>query len=346
MRALLLLALACAPKGDPAPRPADTADSGEPAAVAPAWALLEGAGSVMLAADTDGGAWVFAPVDPDLPEPDFGGAFTAPVRDLALGPGGLYALDGAGALQVWADVEAPETWTGAGFGGPFSALEGRGRRVCAIHEDTQAVWCLGVDPAAPGALTQVDPGPAIGLASAAMGYCVLLIDGSLRCRQDESPDRVEGWEDSPEGAFVRLDLLSDTPFPCACAIDAAGALACWGHRDCAARFEAPAAAIDIPGTTTRILGALDGPCLLTDSGDLGCATYAGETTQDRLDLPASLRGVDRAAVSGAGLCVSWRDDPALSCWDITGEWWDPALAPGAQGEGAAWFGLSGGGADR
>jgi hypothetical protein len=176
-----------------------------------------------------------------------------------------------------------------------------------------------------------------------MGYCALLIDGSVRCRQDESPDRVEGWEDAPEGSFTRVDLVSEAPFPCACAVDDAGGLACWGHRDCADRFEGPAAVIDLPGQTTQLLGALDGPCLLSDTGDFGCATYAGETTQDRLDLPVSLHGVQRAAVSGAGLCVALEADPGLACWDITGEWWDPGLAPGGREGGDAWFGLDAGG---
>lgn len=340
---LLALALACRPSAAPPASEADTGDTGMLAPEAPEWAQLEGAGSLMLAASTAGGAWAFAPADPHLPSPDLGAAFGFEVADLALGPGGFYALDAAGALHVWADVEAPESWTGAGFEGPFSALESRGRRVCLIRADTQAVWCLGVDEEAPEALTQVDPGPAVGLVSAAMGYCALLIDGSLRCRQDESPDRIEGWEDVPEGDFARLELVSDAPFPCACALDAAGSVACWGHRDCADRFEVPAAAIDLPGTATRILGALDGPCLLSDSGGFGCATYASETSQDRLDLPATLHGVDRAAVSGAGLCVAWKEDPSLACWDITGEWWDPALAPEGRGESAAWFGLATGG---
>lgn len=342
MRTLLLLsALACRPDPGPKTPALDSGDTGEPTAEAPTWAMLEGRGSLMLGVDTAGGAWAFAPADPALPTPDVGGAFDAPVRDLALGPNGLHALDEAGDWHVWVDADDPAAWPEAVFAGPFRELESHGQRVCAIHETTQAVWCLGVE--SPSALTQVDPGPAIDLASAAMGYCALLIDGSLRCRQDESPDRVEGWEDVPEGSFTRVDLVSEAPFPCACAVDEVGGLACWGHRDCALRFEEPAAVIDIPGRTTQLLGALDGPCLLSDTGDFGCATYAGETTQDRLDLPVRLHGVQRAAVSGAGLCVAWEADPELSCWDITGEWWDPGLAPGARGESEAWFGLDVGG---
>ena len=76
-----------------------------------------------------------------------------------------------------------------------------------------------------------------------------------------------------------------------------------------------------------------------DGGGFGCATCVGETTQDRLDLPATLRGVPHAAVSGAGLCGAWQEAPALSCWDITGEWWDPGLVHGERGESEAWSGL-------